>query len=59
MAIFPFLMVVTKMLQIKYGVSEESAPLVFGIPYIISACTSPFLGLLIDKIGRRVHLGKI
>lgn len=25
----------------------------FGIPYIISAVSSPFLGLLIDKIGKR------
>jgi hypothetical protein len=57
MAIFPFLMVVTKMLEIKYGI-ENNASVIFGIPYIISACTSPFLGLLIDKIGKRVHLGK-
>lgn len=58
MAIFPFLMVVTKMLQVKYGVPQSQASLLFGIPYIISACSSPFLGLLIDKIGKRVHLGE-
>jgi MFS family permease len=28
----------------------------FGIPYIISAITSPFLGLMIDKVGRRALL---
>lgn len=44
------------MLQTKYGLSEKVATKVFGIPYIISACTSPFLGLLIDKVGKRVHL---
>jgi Na+/melibiose symporter-like transporter len=28
----------------------------FGIPYTISACTSPFLGFFIDKVGKRVLL---
>lgn len=44
------------MLTDKYCVSKEMAPKIYGIPYIISACTSPFLGILIDKIGKRVLL---
>ena len=53
MAIFPFIQVSSKMLQVKFGFSEEEAGSLFGIPYTISAATSPFLGLLIDKVGRR------
>ena len=44
------------MLEEKYCISTELAPKLYGIPYIISACTSPFLGLLVDKIGKRVLL---
>ena len=25
----------------------------FGIPYVISACGSPFFGFLVDKVGKR------
>jgi nitrate/nitrite transporter NarK len=53
MAIFPFIQVASSMLQKRFGFSEAEAGNLFGIPYIISAITSPFLGILIDKIGRR------
>lgn len=54
MSIFPFMQVVTDMLQTRFCISEQQAPKIYGIPYIISACSSPFLGILIDKIGKRV-----
>ena len=28
----------------------------FGVPYLISAVASPFLGFLIDKVGRRAMM---
>jgi len=44
------------MLEVKYCIPNDSnqAGKLYGIPYIISACTSPFLGLVVDKVGRRV-----
>lgn len=57
MAIFPFLSVTTQMLTVKYCISGDQAPKLYGIPYIISAISSPFLGLLCDKVGRRVRFG--
>jgi MFS family permease len=53
MAIFPFIQVASKMLQLNFGFSETEAGGLFGIPYTISAATSPFLGILIDRVGRR------
>lgn len=44
------------MLVKKYGIPKETAPILFGLPYIISACTSPFLGFMIDRVGKRVHI---
>jgi MFS family permease len=41
------------MLQLNFGFSETEAGGLFGIPYTISAATSPFLGILIDRVGRR------
>jgi Na+/melibiose symporter-like transporter len=45
------------MLVKKYGIPKETAPILFGLPYIISACSSPFLGFMIDRVGKRVHIG--
>jgi nitrate/nitrite transporter NarK len=52
-AIFPFIQFVSKMLKLRFHFSDEMAGKYFGIPYTISAAASPFLGILIDKIGRR------
>jgi len=41
------------MLQKRFGFTEEGAGDWFGIPYTISAATSPFLGIIIDRFGRR------
>jgi MFS family permease len=56
MTIFPYLQIASDLLQQKYGFDKITAGYLFGIPYIISACTSPFLGLLIDKVGKRALL---
>ena len=53
MAIFPFIQVASKQLQVRFGFSDIEAGQLFGIPYTISAATSPFLGILIDRVGRR------
>mmetsp|Transcript_41704 Transcript_41704/g.40061 ORF Transcript_41704/g.40061 Transcript_41704/m.40061 type:complete len:232 (+) Transcript_41704:17-712(+) len=44
------------MLETKFCIPTEGnkAGKLYGIPYIISACTSPFLGYLVDRLGRRV-----
>ena len=52
--VFPFMELVTEMMEEKYKISEDLSGTLFGVPYIISALTSPFLGYFIDKVGRRV-----
>ena len=44
------------LLQRKYQFDKKQAGLLFSIPYMISAITSPFLGIMIDKFGRRALL---
>lgn len=56
MTIFPYLQIASDLLQVKYHFSKVTAGYLFGIPYIIAACLSPFLGFLIDKIGKRAIL---
>jgi len=56
MSIFPYIQICSDLLQTKYNFSEEQAGHLFGIPYLISAVTSPFLGIMIDKCGRRALL---
>ena len=52
----PYIQVASDLLQTKYHFDKIKAGFLFGIPYIISACLSPVLGLTIDKIGKRVLL---
>ena len=54
-SVFPYIQVCSDMLQTKYSMDKDKANALFGIPYLISACASPFLGFLIDKVGRRVQ----
>lgn len=56
MSVFPYLQIASDLLQTKYGFDSHRAGLLFGVPYIISAATSPFLGFAIDKIGKRALL---
>lgn len=43
----------TSMLIDRFGFTKSQASLWYTTPYMISAGASPFLGLLIDKIGKR------
>jgi MFS family permease len=56
MSIFPYIQIASDLLQTKYHFSTIQAGYLFGVPYIISAIASPFLGLLIDKFGKRALL---
>jgi MFS family permease len=56
MSVFPFIQNASGMLQTKYHFDKITAGYLFGIPYIMSAIASPFLGLIIDKIGKRALL---
>ena len=53
MSIMPYLQVASDLLQVKYHFDEKTAGFLFGVPYIISAVSSPLLGILIDKVGKR------
>lgn len=44
------------MLEKKYGFDKVHAGYMFGVPYIISAIASPFLGAAIDRFGKRALL---
>ena len=56
MSIFTFIQNASDMLQTKYHFDKITAGLLFGVPYIISAIASPFLGFLVDKIGKRAFM---
>jgi MFS family permease len=56
MSVFPYLQVASDLLQTKYKFDSHTAGYLFGIPYIISACSAPLLGLFIDKCGKRALL---
>lgn len=56
MSVFPYIMNLSDILQSKYGFDKVHAGYLFGLPYIISASISPFLGFTIDKVGKRAFL---
>jgi len=56
MSVFPYIQIASDLLQTKYHFDKITAGYLFGVPYIISAITSPFLGLGIDKFGKRAFL---
>ena len=56
MSVFPYIQNCSDLLQRKYGFDKIKAGYLFGIPYIISAIASPFLGATIDKFGKRAFL---
>lgn len=55
-AVFPFMSLVTKMLETKYCIPDNVATKLYVIPYVISAATSPPLGFMVDRVGKRVLL---
>ena len=56
MSVFPYIQVITDLLQKKYQFDAVKAGAWMGIPYLISAFSSPFLGFGVDKIGKRAVL---
>ena len=56
MSVFPYIQNCSGLLQKKYGFDQIRAGQLFGIPYIISAIASPFLGAAIDRFGKRAFL---
>lgn len=50
--VITYLMYTTKMMQVKYCVTESKAGRYYSIPFFVAAIMSPFFGLLIDKIGK-------
>jgi len=56
MSVFPYIQNCSDLLQKKYGFDKVRAGYLFGVPYIISAIFSPFLGAAIDRFGKRAFL---
>lgn len=52
-AMFPFIQLSADDLELKYGFDKNAAGTLYSVPYLMSAFLSPFLGFVIDKIGKR------
>lgn len=55
-AVFPFMSLVTKMMELKYCIPDNIATKLYVIPYVISAALSPPLGYMVDRVGKRILL---
>jgi len=53
-AIFPFIALGLAFFQAKFDLSPQRAGAVNSVVFIISACASPFLGFMVDKVGKNV-----
>ena len=52
-SVFPFTAFSTDFLHIKWGLSQDAASKLTALPITMSMIISPFLGALVDKIGKR------
>jgi len=52
-SIFPYSWNTASMLETQFGVPKQLSSSLYSLPFLISAVISPFLGLMIDKIGKR------
>jgi len=52
-SIFPYTQNTAKMLELEFGISETTASTLYSLPFFISAGVAPFLGVIVDKIGKR------
>jgi len=52
-SIFPYSSYCATMLTLEWNTSENLAGAMYSLPFLISACVSPFLGLAIDRFGKR------
>ncbi len=55
--IFPFVAIANKFLQTKYHYDPNSASKIAGIVTLSSMILSPFLGAMLDWVGRRPYFG--
>lgn len=53
-AIFPFIALGLAFFQAKFDIEPQRAGAVNSVVFIISACASPFLGFMVDKVGKNV-----
>ncbi|KAL4501214.1 hypothetical protein ABPG73_013952 [Tetrahymena malaccensis] len=53
---FPFMQVLQNYLINQFGMNEDNAPNFMSIPYFMSAGLTPFVGLLVDRIGKRGYI---
>ncbi|XP_068732663.1 lysosomal dipeptide transporter MFSD1-like [Montipora capricornis] len=53
-AIFPFIALGLAFFQAKFDIDPQRAGAVNSVVFIISACASPFLGFMVDKVGKNV-----
>lgn len=54
--LFVFIFNSKTFLKNRYNVKEDIVTKYMTIPYLMAACLTPFIGLLVDKIGSRVYL---
>jgi len=54
LTIFPFIAIGSQFFQNKWGYSPAKADAADSVIYVISAATSPLIGLLVDKVGRNL-----
>jgi hypothetical protein len=46
------------MLKNEFNVPTNVASALYSLPFLISAGIAPFLGICVDKIGKRAFFGK-
>eukprot|EP01083_Nonionella_stella_P159843 521890_1 len=54
--IAPFISIGGGFLQSKYGFGLHEADMYISIPYTISAISTPFIGIIVDRLGKRAYL---
>jgi len=54
LTIFPFIAIGSKFFQNKWGYEPDKANATDSVVYLISAITSPMIGLVVDKVGRNL-----
>ncbi|XP_020611830.1 major facilitator superfamily domain-containing protein 1-like [Orbicella faveolata] len=53
-AIFPFIALGLAFFEAKFDLAPSEAGAVNSVVFIISACASPFLGFMVDRVGKNV-----
>ncbi|OAF71880.1 Major facilitator superfamily domain-containing protein 1 [Intoshia linei] len=55
LAAFPFVSIASSFIQRKYEYDDITAGQIVGVIYIASGLISPFIGILIDKVGYNIY----